>query len=176
MSTTTGPEAAPKPSAKSIYEQRKRYSTVVMADVSQYHVNHLVTFCLGEEDGVHTVEDASRKLAVMDSQGRVWAQEMLLRVSPSQVTLLDPVSKEELESYPLDAIVRCDAVMPRGRSRSLLLLVCQEPERAQPDVHFFQGLLLGVSGRGSGWLFFLVENQRRGFHVWGGALANGDIA
>lgn len=42
---------------------------------------------------MHTVEDASRKLAVMDSQGRVWAQEMLLRVSPSQVTLLDPVSK-----------------------------------------------------------------------------------
>lgn len=42
---------------------------------------------------MHTVEDASRKLAVMDSQGRVWAQEMLLRVSPSHVTLLDPVSK-----------------------------------------------------------------------------------
>nr|XP_012630994.1 epidermal growth factor receptor kinase substrate 8-like protein 1 [Microcebus murinus] len=144
MSTTTGPEAAPKPSAKSIYEQRKRYSTVVMADVSQYPVNHLVTFCLGEEDGVHTVEDASRKLAVMDSQGRVWAQEMLLRVSPGHVTLLDPVSKEELESYPLGAIVRCDAVMPPGRSRSLLLLVCQEPERAQPDVHFFQGLRLGA--------------------------------
>ncbi|XP_008576159.1 PREDICTED: epidermal growth factor receptor kinase substrate 8-like protein 1 [Galeopterus variegatus] len=144
MSTTTGPAAAPKPSAKSIYEQRKRYSTVVMADVSQYPVNHLVTFCLGEEDGVHTVEDASRKLAVMDSQGRVWAQEMLLRVSTDHVTLLDSVSKEELESYPLGAIVRCDAVMPPGRSRSLLLLVCQEPERAQPDVHFFQGLRLGA--------------------------------
>lgn len=54
---------------------------------------HLVTFCLGEEDGVHTVEDATRKLAVMDSQGRVWAQEMLLRVSPDHVTLLDHVSK-----------------------------------------------------------------------------------
>ncbi|XP_036130660.1 epidermal growth factor receptor kinase substrate 8-like protein 1 [Molossus molossus] len=144
MSTTTSPEAAPKPSAKSIYEQRKRYSTLVMSDVSQYLVNHLVTFCLGEEDGVHTVEDASRKLAVMDSQGRVWAQEMLLRVSPDHVTLLDQVSKEELESYPLGAIVRCDAVTPPGRSRSLLLLVCQDPERAQPDVHFFQGLCLGV--------------------------------
>ncbi|XP_057169994.1 epidermal growth factor receptor kinase substrate 8-like protein 1 [Ursus arctos] len=144
MSTTTGPEAAPKPSAKSIYEQRKRYSTVVMADVSQYPVNHLVTFCLGEEDGVHTVEDASRKLAVMDSQGRIWAQEMLLRVSPDHVTLLDPLSKEELESYPLGAIVRCDAVLLPGRSRSLLLLVCQEPERTQPDVHFFQGLRLGA--------------------------------
>ncbi|XP_032704509.1 epidermal growth factor receptor kinase substrate 8-like protein 1 [Lontra canadensis] len=144
MSTTTGPEAAPKPSAKSIYEQRKRYSTVVMADVSQYLVNHLVTFCLGEEDGVHTVEDASRKLTVMDSQGRIWAQEMLLRVSPDHVTLLDPISKEELELYPLGAIVRCDTVLPPGRSRSLLLLVCQEPERTHPDVHFFQGLRLGA--------------------------------
>ncbi|XP_021101779.1 epidermal growth factor receptor kinase substrate 8-like protein 1 isoform X2 [Heterocephalus glaber] len=144
-SVTPGPEAAPKPSAKSIYEQRKRYSTVVMADVSQYQVNHLVTFCLGEEDGVHTVEDASRKLAVMDSQGRVWTQEMLLRVSPGHVTLLDPASKEELESYPLGSIVRCDAVTLPGRSRSLLLLlVCQEPERPQPDVHFFQGLRLGA--------------------------------
>lgn len=42
---------------------------------------------------MHTVEDASRKLAVMDSQGRIWAQEMLLRVSPDHVTLLDPLSK-----------------------------------------------------------------------------------
>ncbi|XP_036689645.1 epidermal growth factor receptor kinase substrate 8-like protein 1 isoform X2 [Balaenoptera musculus] len=142
MNTSTGPEASPKRSAKSIYEQRKRYSTEVMADVSQYPVNHLVTFCLGEEDGVHTVEDASRKLALMDSQGRVWAQDMLLRVSPKHVALLDPVSKEELESYPLSAIVRCDTVIPPGQSCSLLLLVCQEPERTQPDVHFFQGLRL----------------------------------
>lgn len=52
-----------------------------------------MTFCLGEEDGVHTVEDAARRLAVMDSQGRVWAQEMLLRVSPDHVKLLDHVSK-----------------------------------------------------------------------------------
>ncbi|XP_057567852.1 epidermal growth factor receptor kinase substrate 8-like protein 1 [Hippopotamus amphibius kiboko] len=144
MSTTAGPEASPKRSAKSIYEQRKRYSTEVMADVSHYPVNHLVTFCLGEEDGVHTVEDAARKLALMDSQGRVWAQDMLLQVSPKHVALLDPVSKEELESYPLSAIVRCDTVTPPGQSCSLLLLVCQEPERTQPDVHFFQGLRLGA--------------------------------
>lgn len=60
-----------------------------------------------------------------------------------QFTLLSGL-QEELESYPLGAIVRCDAVTPPGRSRSLLLLVCQEPDRAQPDVHFFQGLRLGV--------------------------------
>ena len=53
---------------------------------------HLVTFCLGE-DAIHTVEAASQKLALMDSQGRIWAQDMLLSVSPSHVTLLDPLSK-----------------------------------------------------------------------------------
>ncbi|KAL4822137.1 hypothetical protein H8958_004145, partial [Nasalis larvatus] len=77
---------------------------------------------------------------------------MLRVVSPDHVTLLDHASKFTLPSHPaggagvvpLGAIVRCDAVMPPGRSRSLLLLVCQEPERAQPDVHFFQGLRLGA--------------------------------
>ncbi|OWK15803.1 EPS8L1, partial [Cervus elaphus hippelaphus] len=142
MSTIPGPEASLKQSAKSIYEQRKRYSTEVMSEVSTNAVNHLVTFCLGE-DAIHTVEDASQKLALMDSQGRIWAQDMLLSVSPSHVTLLDPLSKEELESYPVSAIVRCDTVRPPGQRRPLLLLVCQEPERAQPDVHFFQGRSVG---------------------------------
>ncbi|KAM9038547.1 epidermal growth factor receptor kinase substrate 8-like protein 1 isoform 2-T11 [Sarcophilus harrisii] len=144
MSSPAGPAAAPKPSAKSIYEQRKRYSTVVMADVSQYAVNHLVTFCLGEEDGVHTVEDASRKLSAMDAQGRIWAQEMLLQVSTGHVKLLDVDSKEELESYALPSILRCETVLPPGQTHSLLLLVCQEPERPQPDVHYFQGLRVGA--------------------------------
>ncbi|XP_074163411.1 epidermal growth factor receptor kinase substrate 8-like protein 1 isoform X2 [Sminthopsis crassicaudata] len=144
MSSPAGPTAAPKPSAKSIYEQRKRYSTVVMADVSQYAVNHLVTFCLGEEDGVHTVEDASRKLSAMDAQGRIWAQEMLLQVSAGHVKLLDVDSKEELESYALPSILRCETVLPPGQTHSLLLLVCQEPERPQPDVHYFQGLRVGA--------------------------------
>lgn len=79
------------------------------------------------------------------------------------------ILQEELESYPLDAIVRCDAVMPRGRSRSLLLLVCQEPERAQPDVHFFQGLLLGVSGRGSMGLSWRAGG-RGGASMFGGGV------
>ncbi|XP_068953341.1 epidermal growth factor receptor kinase substrate 8-like protein 1 [Petaurus breviceps papuanus] len=183
MTSPAGPTAAPKPSAKSIYEQRKRYSTVVMADVSQYTVNHLVTFCLGEEDGVHTVEDASRKLSAMDAQGRIWAQEMLLQVSSGHVKLLDIDSKEELESYALNSILRCEAVFPPGQTRALLLLVCQEPDRAQPDVHYFQGLRVGVrrvlgpgSSRGSedglppahgirrrAWKGELVENERLGW-------------
>lgn len=61
-----------------------------------------------------------------------------------------PPLQEELESYPVSAIVRCDTVRPPGQKRPLLLLVCQEPERAQPDVHFFQGRCVGVSEPGPG--------------------------
>ena len=49
----------------------------------------------------------------------------------------------------MSAIVRCDTVRPPGQRRPLLLLVCQEPERAQPDVHFFQGRCVGVSEPGA---------------------------
>lgn len=103
----------------------------------------------------------SRETAVVAQ--RVPCEHCCLRASvyPLSRSHPPPTPQEELESYPLSAIVRCDAVMPPGRSRSLLLLVCQEPERAQPDVHFFQGLRLGVSwgwvegapgaGKGPGW-------------------------
>ncbi|XP_060111658.1 epidermal growth factor receptor kinase substrate 8-like protein 1 [Heteronotia binoei] len=127
-----------KPSARSIYEQRKKYSSVIMADVSQYPVNHLVTFSMREEDDLGTVEDAIRKLSVMDAQGKIWIQEMLLQVNGSAVKLLDINSKEELENYGLAAVVRCEAVRPETRARSLLLLVCQEPYQLKPDVHFFE--------------------------------------
>ncbi|XP_054850750.1 epidermal growth factor receptor kinase substrate 8-like protein 1 [Eublepharis macularius] len=128
----------PKPSARSIYEQRKKYSSVVMADVSQYAVNHLVTFSIGQEDDLRTVEDTIRKLSVMDAQGKIWAQEMLLQVNGSAIKLLDVNSKEELENYGLAAVIRCEAVRPETRARSLLLLVCQEPSQLKPEVYFFE--------------------------------------
>ncbi|XP_015284655.1 PREDICTED: epidermal growth factor receptor kinase substrate 8-like protein 1 [Gekko japonicus] len=134
----TGSSDVSRPSARSIYEQRKKYSSVIMADVSQYPVNHLVTFSIGEEDDLGTVEDAVRKLSVMDAQGKIWVQEMLLQVNGSAVKLLDINSKEELENYGLAAVVRCEAVHPETRARSLLLLVCQEPDQLKPDVHFFE--------------------------------------
>nr|XP_033816242.1 epidermal growth factor receptor kinase substrate 8-like protein 1 isoform X2 [Geotrypetes seraphini] len=133
-----------KPSARSIYEQRKRYSNFVMADVSQYQVNHLVTFTIDEDDDVHTVEDAIRKLSAMDTKGKIWTQEMLLQVSSNSVKLLDVESKEELENYLLTAIKRCDTVVPERRSHSLLLLVCQDTYQPNPDVHFFQCQQVGA--------------------------------
>ncbi|XP_063798912.1 epidermal growth factor receptor kinase substrate 8-like protein 1 isoform X2 [Pseudophryne corroboree] len=109
-----------------------------MADVSQYQVNHLVTFKIDEDDGVHTVEDAIRKLNVMDAKGKVWIQEMILQVNSSTVKLLDVESKGDLEVYPVSVIQRCDTVLPENRNRSLLVLVCQDRYQPTADVHFFQ--------------------------------------
>ncbi|XP_038237621.1 epidermal growth factor receptor kinase substrate 8-like protein 1 [Dermochelys coriacea] len=135
--SSSGSEVS-KPSAREIYEQRKKYSNFIMADVSQYTVNHLVTFPVGETAELRSVEDAVRRVAAMEAQGQVWAQEMLLQVTGSAIRLLDVHSKEELESYGLAGVLRCEAVLPSARARSLLLLVCQEPQQTQPDAHFFQ--------------------------------------
>ncbi|XP_058039875.1 epidermal growth factor receptor kinase substrate 8-like protein 1 [Ahaetulla prasina] len=127
-----------KPSARAIYEQRKKYSNFIVADVSQYAVNHLVTFSIGEEDDLTSVEDAIRKLCIMDKQGKIWVQEMLLQVNGSAIKLLDINSKEELENYALPTVAYCDAVCPESRSRSLLVLMCQETTQLRPDIHFFE--------------------------------------
>ncbi|KAM5132446.1 epidermal growth factor receptor kinase substrate 8-like protein 1 isoform 2-T2 [Mantella aurantiaca] len=127
-----------KPNAKSIYEQRKKYSNVLMADVSEYQVNHLVTFTIDEDDDVHTVEDAIRKLNVMDAKSKVWIQEMVLQVNSTTVKLQDIESKEDLEVFPVSAIQRCDTVLPEKRNRSLLVLVCQDRYQPKADIHFFQ--------------------------------------
>uniref|UniRef100_A0A670Z696 PTB domain-containing protein n=1 Tax=Pseudonaja textilis TaxID=8673 RepID=A0A670Z696_PSETE len=99
---------------------------------------HLVTFTIGEEDDLTSVEDAIRKLSLMDKQGKIWVQEMLLQVNGSAIKLLDINSKEELENYALATVAYCEAVCPESRSQSLLLLMCQETTQLRPDIHFFQ--------------------------------------
>uniref|UniRef100_A0A670K1D2 EPS8 signaling adaptor L1 n=1 Tax=Podarcis muralis TaxID=64176 RepID=A0A670K1D2_PODMU len=111
----------------------------ICTDLSPFCIfQHLVTFSIGDEDDLATVEDATRKLSVMDAQGKIWVQEMLLQVNGSAIKLFDIDSKEELENYGLAAVARCEAVRPESRSQSLLLLVCQEPHQLKPDVHFFE--------------------------------------
>ncbi|XP_063157271.1 epidermal growth factor receptor kinase substrate 8-like protein 1 [Candoia aspera] len=127
-----------KPSARAIYGEKTYSNFIIMADVSQYAVNHLVTFSLGKEEDLTSVEDAVRKLCIMDRQGKIWVQEMLLQVNGSTIKLLDINSKEELENYGLAAVVHCEAVQPESRSRSLLLVMCQESTQLKPDIHFFE--------------------------------------
>ncbi|XP_076588145.1 epidermal growth factor receptor kinase substrate 8-like protein 2 isoform X2 [Chaetodon auriga] len=128
-----------KISAKALYEQRKKYSNsnFIMHETSQYHVEHLSTFIMDKTESIATVDDAIKKLVLLDSKDKIWTQEMLLQVTDKAVRLLDCDTQEELENFPLSTIHLCQAVMNQTRYPSVLLLVCQDKDQHRPDIHFF---------------------------------------
>ncbi|KAJ0028969.1 hypothetical protein NQD34_003966 [Periophthalmus magnuspinnatus] len=128
-----------KLSAKALYEQRKKYSNsnCIMQETSQYHVEHLSTFIMDKSESIATVDDAIKKLVLLDTKDKIWTQEMLLQVTDQAVRLLDCDTKEELENFPMSTIHVCQPVLNQTRYPSVLLLVCQDREQHHPDVHFF---------------------------------------
>nr|XP_006124938.1 epidermal growth factor receptor kinase substrate 8-like protein 2 isoform X2 [Pelodiscus sinensis] len=132
-------DGASRMSAKDLYEQRKKYSNsnVIMHETSQYHVQHLATFIMDKSEAIVTVDDAIRKLMLLNSKEKIWAQEMLLQVNDKSIRLLDCESQEELEDFPLPTVQHCQTVLNQMRYSSVLLLVCQDSEQHKPDIHFF---------------------------------------
>uniref|UniRef100_A0A8B9PH72 Epidermal growth factor receptor kinase substrate 8-like protein 2 n=1 Tax=Apteryx owenii TaxID=8824 RepID=A0A8B9PH72_APTOW len=120
-------------------EQRKKYSNsnVIMHETSQYHVQHLATFIMDKSESIVTVDDAIRKLMLLNSKEKIWTQEMLLQVNDKSIRLLDCESQEELEEFPLPTVQHCQTVLNQMRYSSILLLVCQDSEQHKPDIHFF---------------------------------------
>ncbi|XP_045074081.1 epidermal growth factor receptor kinase substrate 8-like protein 2 isoform X1 [Coregonus clupeaformis] len=108
-----------------------------MQETSQYHVEHLSTFIMDKTESIATVDDAIKKMVLLDSKDKIWTQEMLLQVSDKAVRLLDVDTQEELENFPLPTIHHCQTVLNQTRYPSVLLLVCQDKEQHRPDIHFF---------------------------------------
>ncbi|XP_047238031.1 epidermal growth factor receptor kinase substrate 8-like protein 2 isoform X3 [Girardinichthys multiradiatus] len=121
------------------YEQRKKYSNsnFIMQETSQYHVEHLSTFVMDKTESIVTIDDAIKKLILLDSRGKIWTQEMLLQVTDKAVKLLDCDTQEELENFPVTTIHLCQTVLNQTRYPSVLLLVCQDKDQHRPDIHFF---------------------------------------
>ncbi|NWS14965.1 ES8L2 protein, partial [Pachyramphus minor] len=132
-------DGASKLSAKDLYEQRKKYSNsnIIMHETSQYHVQHLATFIMDKSESIMTVDDAIRKLILLNSKEKIWTQEMLLQVNDKSIRLLDCETKDELEDFPLPTVQHCQTVLNQMRYSSILLLVCQDSEQHKPDIHFF---------------------------------------
>ncbi|XP_017562202.1 epidermal growth factor receptor kinase substrate 8-like protein 2 isoform X2 [Pygocentrus nattereri] len=128
-----------KISAKALYEQRKKYSNsnFIMQETSQYHVQHLSTFIMDKTESIATIDDAVKKLILLDSKDKIWTQEMLLQVSDKAIKLLDCDTMEELENFPLSTVHHSQTVLNKTRYPSVLLLVCQDNEQHKPDIHFF---------------------------------------
>ncbi|MEQ2307443.1 hypothetical protein AMECASPLE_018276, partial [Ameca splendens] len=121
--------------------QRKNYTRTSinsLTDTSQYHVEHLTTFVLDRKDGMITVDDAIRRLRLLDAKGKVWTQEMLLQVEDKAVSLIDLDSQSELENFPISSVQHCQAVMSSCSYDSILALVCKDSSQSKPDLHLFQ--------------------------------------
>lgn len=50
---------------------------------------HLSTFIMDKADSIVTVDDAIKKLVLLDSKDKIWTQEVLLQVTDKAVRLLD---------------------------------------------------------------------------------------
>ncbi|XP_075298937.1 LOW QUALITY PROTEIN: epidermal growth factor receptor kinase substrate 8-like protein 3 [Opisthocomus hoazin] len=123
---SNGPAASPRPSGKSIYNQRKDYSQALLKPQSDFHhhVEHLLTVRL--ESDVRSAEDCLERLKVLEAQGRVWGQNLILQVKDQKLVLRDVESKEELDSHPLGSVQGCWAALDTCGYDSVLALSVQE--------------------------------------------------
>ncbi|XP_040014695.1 epidermal growth factor receptor kinase substrate 8-like protein 3 [Xiphias gladius] len=128
-----------RPSAKSIYLQRKEYTASLnkMMDRFQYRVEHLFTCDLDGKE-LRSVADCVERLKLLDGMGRVWGQNMLLEVRGVNLLLKDTETKDELESMALSDILELKAVLDTGVFKSLLTMSVQPGSKKTTTVFLFQ--------------------------------------
>ncbi|KAM4588709.1 epidermal growth factor receptor kinase substrate 8-like protein 3 [Odontesthes bonariensis] len=128
-----------RPSAKSIYLQRRQYATSVnkMMDKFNYRVEHLFTCDLDGKE-LRNVQDCVERLQLLDQMGRVWAQNMLLEVHGANLLFTDIESKEELESISLSDIQELKAILDSEVYSSLLTVSVQSRRKRTTTVYLFQ--------------------------------------
>ena len=56
-------------------------------------LQHLHTFAIEKKAGLLTVEDSIRKLKLLDARGKIWTQEVCLRVDEVSIKMLDSESQ-----------------------------------------------------------------------------------
>ncbi|XP_069731694.1 epidermal growth factor receptor kinase substrate 8-like protein 3 [Phaenicophaeus curvirostris] len=127
-----------RPSGRSIYNQRKDYSQTLCKPQSdfQHHVEHLLTMRL--ERNMRSIEDCLAHLKVLEAQGRVWGQYLILQVKDHELVLRDVESKEELDAFPLGSVQGCLAALDICTYNSVLAVSVQEKSPPGTSVLLFQ--------------------------------------
>ncbi|NWT90356.1 ES8L3 protein, partial [Lanius ludovicianus] len=125
---------------KSIYNQRKDYGQTLLKLQTdfQHHIEHLLTMRL--ERDLRSAEDCLRRLKVLEEQGRIWGQDVILEVKDQELVLRDVESKEELEAFPLGSVQGCSA----GLDNTVLAISVQEGSPPGTSVLLFQCERLGA--------------------------------
>uniref|UniRef100_A0A8C1MHC2 EPS8-like 3a n=1 Tax=Cyprinus carpio TaxID=7962 RepID=A0A8C1MHC2_CYPCA len=128
-----------RPSAKSIYNQRKEYADSINRQMHQFQhrVEHLFT-CELDGQQLCDVNDCLERLKYLDATGRVWGQDVLLEVQDGALLLADIETKEVLESWPLSSVLDLKAVLDERLYDSLLTVSIQERGSRAVSVFLFQ--------------------------------------
>ncbi|XP_051551161.1 epidermal growth factor receptor kinase substrate 8-like protein 3 [Myxocyprinus asiaticus] len=128
-----------RPSAKSIYFQRKEYAESINRHMQQcqYRVEHLFT-CELDGQQVCNVDDCVERLKFLDATGRLWGQDVILEMQDGTLLLTDIETKDVLESWPLSSVVELKAVLDDGIYDSLLTVSVQKRGSRVTNVFLFQ--------------------------------------
>lgn len=128
-----------RPSAKSIYHQRKEYADSINRQMHQFQhrVEHLFT-CELDGQQLCDVNDCLERLKYLDATGRVWGQDVLLEVRDGALLLADIETKEMLESWPLSSVLDLKAVLDERVYDSLLIVSIQKHGSRAVSVFLFQ--------------------------------------
>ncbi|TFK00746.1 Epidermal growth factor receptor kinase substrate 8-like protein 3 [Platysternon megacephalum] len=157
-----------RPSSKAIYRQRKDYtlSTLKQQSDFQHRVEHLLTVYVDSKD-IRGVDDCVARLKMMDAQGRVWGQDMILQVRSHELLLSDIETKEELESYPLESVQECAAVLNRCVYNSILAVTVREQSQHGSSILLFQCEQLGAE--------LMKANLEKAVKDWKGERESQDV-
>ncbi|XP_019401817.1 PREDICTED: epidermal growth factor receptor kinase substrate 8-like protein 3 isoform X2 [Crocodylus porosus] len=128
-----------RPSSKAIYHQRKNYALSVLKQQwdLRHYVEHLLTLHVDSKD-IRNVDDCIMRLKMMEAQGRVWGQDMILEVKDHELLLSDIESKDELESFPLECVLRCTAVLDSCTYDSILAITVKDRSHEEISILLFQ--------------------------------------
>ncbi|KAL7837000.1 hypothetical protein SRHO_G00267110 [Serrasalmus rhombeus] len=115
-----------RPSGKAIYLSRSQYAKSINKQLSkfQYRVEHLLTCELGGE--LQGVPECVERLKLLEDTGRVWGQDMLLKVVNGNLLLIDIETKEELDSLALSGVLEVKAEQDSCVYNSLLIISVQD--------------------------------------------------
>ncbi|XP_061488574.1 epidermal growth factor receptor kinase substrate 8-like protein 3 isoform X2 [Rhineura floridana] len=128
-----------RPSGKSIYRQRKEYTETMIKQQHefQHRVEHLLTVNADGKE-ISNVENCIDRLKMMDAQGQVWGQDMLLQVKDHKLLLTDVEAEEELDCYPLEHIQDCACVLDSCVYNSILAITVKETRPPRTSIMLFQ--------------------------------------
>lgn len=137
---STGTQSiANRPSAKSIYQQRKAYTQTLNSQdkLIQHRVEHLIT-CDHKLNDRLTVEHCIQQLKKLDAVGRVWGQGMFLQVNNASFKMVDLETKDELDNFPIDMVQDSQAILDSCVYNSILAVTISSKHAMKSSIFLFQ--------------------------------------